>query len=118
MLLQITCGPIAGLVGSLIIHLIFRALAAIGCAAAFTAGFVICMDRNKVLGFLKNMILLNLIVSDITKGKLRIASQIFFDFFWSIGILILSIITQYEARWTQLYMIISFPTLFILFLTM
>lgn len=42
MLLQIICGPAAGLVSSLIVHLVFRALAAIGCAAAFTAGFVIC----------------------------------------------------------------------------
>lgn len=46
------------------------------------------------------------------------ATQVFFDIFWSIGILILSVITQYESRWTQLYMIISFPTLIILFLTM
>uniref|UniRef100_A0A336L287 CSON003253 protein n=1 Tax=Culicoides sonorensis TaxID=179676 RepID=A0A336L287_CULSO len=98
MLLQIVCGTFAGLVGSLVIHLVFRALAAIGCAAAFTTGSVI--------------------FSDITNGKLRIASQVFFDIFWSIGIIILSFITQYEARWTQLYFIISYPTLIIIFLTL
>ncbi|XP_063709428.1 solute carrier family 22 member 7-like [Culicoides brevitarsis] len=97
MLLQISCGLIAGVVESLIVHLVFRALAAIGCAAAFTAGFVI--------------------VSDITTGKWQKGSQIFFDLFWSIGIVILSFITQYEARWTQLYMIISPPTFVILILT-
>lgn len=42
MVLQIVCGTIAGIVESLIIHLIFRCLAAIGCAAAFTSGAAIC----------------------------------------------------------------------------
>lgn len=42
MMLQIICGNAAGLVQSFGLHLIFRALAAIGCAAAFGAGGVIC----------------------------------------------------------------------------
>ena len=42
MILQIVCGNVAGLVESFVVHLIFRALAAIGCATAFGAGSVIC----------------------------------------------------------------------------
>ncbi|KAJ6640566.1 Solute carrier family 22 member 8, partial [Pseudolycoriella hygida] len=92
MFLQIICGNIAGYVQSLTVHLVFRSLAAIGCAVAF--------------------------VCDITSGKLKIAALIFFDIFWSIGIIILSIITQYESRWKELYVIISYPTLAILLLTL
>lgn len=46
MTLQIVCGVIAGIVESFVVHLIFRCLAAIGCAAAFTAGAAIC-EKNQ-----------------------------------------------------------------------
>lgn len=41
MVLQIVGGNLAGLVQSFVLHLIFRASAAIGCAVAFGAGSVI-----------------------------------------------------------------------------
>ncbi|XP_037031235.1 solute carrier family 22 member 1-like isoform X1 [Bradysia coprophila] len=97
MIVQIICGNIAGLVESFVVHLIFRALAAIGCAAAFGAGSVI--------------------FSDITRGRFKQSAVVLFDTFWSIGIVILSFITQYESRWTQLYLVISYPTLIIVVLT-
>lgn len=56
-------------------------------------------------------------VSDITHGKFKITALVLFDAFWSIGIIILSFITEYESRWTQLYFVISYPTLIIIYLT-
>lgn len=51
-----------------------------------------------------------LIVSDITGGKHRTYVTCLFDSFWSIGVIIMPVISYYAGSWQNTYLAISLPT--------
>lgn len=52
----------------------------------------------------------HLLVTDITGGKYRTYVTCLFDTFWSIGAIIMPIITYYAETWRNTYLAISLPT--------
>lgn len=50
-------------------------------------------------------------MSDITGGKAKLIMTMLFDLFWSIGLILLPAISIFFNSWTNLYVVISMPTI-------
>lgn len=92
---QIIFGLATGFAPNYILHIIFRAIVAGTCS-------LMCMGA--------------LILTDITSGNIRLYVISIFELFWSIGVIILAIIGSPWQNWRIVYVVISLPTILILFL--
>lgn len=109
MVTQIICGCITGLTNQFEIHIFFRYLSAVCCAQMFTAGQMICKYIWEVTAKSPIMIFFNS-VTDITGGKYRTTAVCLFETFWSLGVIILPLLAYFCPDWSNLYLLISLPT--------
>lgn len=115
MIVQIIVGCLTGLVSNYVLHMALRCLASICCAQMYTAGHVICKFLFWLYEWIqisaRNYTTINISVTDITGNKYRTASIIFFEAFWSLGIIILPAITYIDPNWSNIFLMISLPTI-------
>lgn len=57
-----------------------------------------------------------ILVVDITNGAARTITSLVFEFFWSIGLIILPVFNLFIEDWWKLYIAISMPTICLIFL--
>lgn len=55
-------------------------------------------------------------VADITSGRAKRIVTVMYELFWSIGLILLPGVTIFFSNWTNLYLVISLPTLFLIFM--
>lgn len=55
-------------------------------------------------------------VADITHGRAKRIVSVVFEVFWSIGLILLPGVSIFISSWTNLYLVVSLPTLFLIFL--
>lgn len=58
----------------------------------------------------------SMIFVDITNGAAKTITSLVFEFFWSIGLILLPIFNVFIEDWWKLYHAISLPTIFLIFL--
>ncbi|XP_055297446.1 organic cation transporter protein-like [Sitodiplosis mosellana] len=93
---QIIFGNLLGFIRTYEAHVIFRWLTAASCALMYTSGSMIFVD--------------------ITNGAAKTITSLVFEFFWSIGLILLPIFNVFIEDWWKLYYAISMPTIFLIFL--
>lgn len=69
---------------------------------------------NKYIWYLLNHY--SIPVSDITGGRAKLLVTILFELFWSIGLILLPAVSIFLSDWTNLYHVLSLPTLILVFL--
>lgn len=60
--------------------------------------------------------LVSLLGADITSGEAKTISILVFEFFWSIGLIVLPIFDLFIENWRNLYIAMSMPTICMIFL--
>lgn len=55
-------------------------------------------------------------VTDITGGRAKTIVVVLFELFWSIGLILLPAVSMFFSNWSNLYLVISLPTLVLVFL--
>lgn len=55
-------------------------------------------------------------VVDITGGRARLIAAVLFELFWSVGLILLPAVAMFSSDWSNLYLVISMPTLGLVFL--
>lgn len=55
-------------------------------------------------------------VVDITGGRARLIAAVLFELFWSVGLILLPAVAMFSGDWSNLYLVISLPTLVLVFL--
>lgn len=55
-------------------------------------------------------------VADITGGRAKLIVTVLFELFWSIGLILLPAVAMFFSNWSNLYLVISLPTLVLVFL--
>lgn len=93
---QIIFGNLVGVVRVYEFHVLFRWLTAASCALMYTSGTMIFVD--------------------ITHGAARQITSLVFEFFWSLGLILLPVFTVFIEDWWKLYIAISMPTICLIFL--
>ncbi|XP_031635382.1 organic cation transporter-like protein isoform X2 [Contarinia nasturtii] len=93
---QIIFGNLIGFIRTYEFHILLRALTAASCALMYNSGSVI--------------------FTDITNGPAKTITLLVFEFFWSIGLIILPIFNVFIEEWSKLYIAISMPTIALIFL--
>lgn len=128
---QILFGNLTGLMRIYELYVVFRCLAAASCALMYTAGSTICeiyATFTSILNFATfflqaaakilhgNLIFLpKILVSDITSGTAKIITMLVFEFFWSVGLIVLPIFSLFSKDWWYMYIAISNPTILLIF---
>ncbi|XP_037040820.1 organic cation transporter protein-like [Bradysia coprophila] len=96
MLAQIFFGIMCGQTKYFELHALLRCLVAACCSAMVASG--------------------QLIIADITGGRAKTVSIVLYELFWSIGLIILPGLSIFFNNWSHLYIVISVPTLIMVFL--
>lgn len=56
------------------------------------------------------------IVGDITSGAAKVITTLVFEFFWSVGLIVLPLFSLFIEEWWRMYIGISMPTILLIFL--
>lgn len=95
----------------------YRCMSAVCCGLMYTAGAVICEYFYLVsCKYYPILTVESLSVSDITAGKYKTIVCTLFESFWSVGVIMLPGVASFLSSWSYIYMAISMPTFFLIFL--
>lgn len=95
MISQIFLGLATGYSPTYLLHIFFR------CAVAATCSL-------QCIGIMT--------LSDITSGKYRVAVVCLFEQYWSIGVILLPLVSKWWSSWSIVYTAITLPTIILIFL--